>query len=65
MQLHPHFLFNTLNTISVLMKKDVGVIDEVKTRQNRQPAAVYPIKYLDAIQFASLLIGVPAHPEHA
>ena len=23
MQLHPHFLFNTLNTISVLMKKDV------------------------------------------
>jgi LytS/YehU family sensor histidine kinase len=24
MQLHPHFLFNTLNTISVLMAEDVG-----------------------------------------
>ncbi len=29
MQLHPHFLFNTLNTISVLMPEDVGVARQV------------------------------------
>lgn len=29
MQLHPHFLFNTLNTISVLMPEDVGAARRV------------------------------------
>jgi len=29
MQLHPHFLFNTLNTISVLMNKDVKAADRM------------------------------------
>src|SRR5688500_17853464 len=32
MQLHPHFLFNTLNTISVLMKEDVALADRVLLR---------------------------------
>ena len=29
MQLHPHFLFNTLNSISVLMRKDVDAADRM------------------------------------
>jgi two-component system LytT family sensor kinase len=29
MQLHPHFLFNTLNSISVLMKRDVKAADRM------------------------------------
>jgi sensor histidine kinase YesM len=29
MQLHPHFLFNTLNSISVLMRKDVEAADRM------------------------------------
>ena len=32
MQLHPHFLFNTLNTISVLMEEDVGAANEMLLR---------------------------------
>ena len=32
MQLHPHFLFNTLNTISVLMKRDVAAADDTLAR---------------------------------
>jgi sensor histidine kinase YesM len=32
MQLHPHFLFNTLNTISVLMKEDTSVADRMLLR---------------------------------
>ena len=32
MQLHPHFLFNTLNTISVLMKEDVTLADRLLLR---------------------------------
>ncbi|MCI0485166.1 MAG: histidine kinase [Blastocatellia bacterium] len=32
MQLHPHFLFNTLNTISVLMLKDVDAANRVLHR---------------------------------
>jgi two-component system LytT family sensor kinase len=32
MQLHPHFLFNTLNTISVLMREDVGVANRMLLR---------------------------------
>ena len=32
MQLQPHFLFNTLNTISVLMKEDVRLADRVLLR---------------------------------
>lgn len=32
MQLHPHFLFNTLNTISVLMKEDTAVADRMLLR---------------------------------
>jgi sensor histidine kinase YesM len=32
MQLHPHFLFNTLNTISVLMEKDVKAANRMLTR---------------------------------
>ena len=32
MQLHPHFLFNTLNTISVLMKRDVDAANRVLHR---------------------------------
>ena len=32
MQLQPHFLFNTLNTISVLMKENVQLADEVLLR---------------------------------
>lgn len=32
MQLHPHFLFNTLNSISVLMRRDVEVAERVITR---------------------------------
>jgi signal transduction histidine kinase len=32
MQLHPHFLFNTLNTISVLMAEDVGRANAVLLR---------------------------------
>jgi signal transduction histidine kinase len=31
-QLHPHFLFNTLNTISALMHRDVEAADRVVTR---------------------------------
>lgn len=31
-QLHPHFLFNTLNTISALMHKDVHAADEMLVR---------------------------------
>lgn len=29
MQLHPHFLFNTLNSISALLHRDVGAADEM------------------------------------
>lgn len=29
MQLHPHFLFNTLNSISVLMRKDIDAADRM------------------------------------
>lgn len=32
MQLHPHFLFNTLNTISVLMQEDVTVANRLLLR---------------------------------
>jgi len=32
MQLQPHFLFNTLNTISVLMKEDVQLADQLLLR---------------------------------
>jgi sensor histidine kinase YesM len=32
MQLHPHFLFNTLNTISVLMEEDVSAANEMLLR---------------------------------
>jgi len=32
MQLHPHFLFNTLNTISVLMEEDVAAANEMLLR---------------------------------
>ena len=32
MQLHPHFLFNTLNTISVLMEEDVNAANEMLLR---------------------------------
>ena len=32
MQLHPHFLFNTLNTISVLMEEDVVAANEMLLR---------------------------------
>lgn len=32
MQLHPHFLFNTLNTISALMQRDVPAADRVVSR---------------------------------
>src|ERR1051325_5847126 len=32
MQLHPHFLFNTLNTISVLMEEDTGAANEMLLR---------------------------------
>ena len=32
MQLHPHFLFNTLNTISVLMKDDVRAANQMLVR---------------------------------
>ena len=32
MQLQPHFLFNTLNTISVLMKENVQIADQVLLR---------------------------------
>jgi two-component system LytT family sensor kinase len=32
MQLHPHFLFNTLNTISVLMQDDVAAADRMLIR---------------------------------
>lgn len=32
MQLHPHFLFNTLNTISVLMKEDVTLANHLLLR---------------------------------
>ena len=32
MQLHPHFLFNTLNTISVLMQEDVAAANEMLLR---------------------------------
>jgi len=32
MQLHPHFLFNTLNTISVLMDEDVSAANEMLLR---------------------------------
>lgn len=32
MQLHPHFLFNTLNTISVLMREDVEVANRMLLR---------------------------------
>jgi two-component system LytT family sensor kinase len=32
MQLHPHFLFNTLNTISVLMMRDVGLANRMLIR---------------------------------
>ncbi len=32
MQLHPHFLFNTLNTISVLMQEDVAVANRLLLR---------------------------------
>jgi sensor histidine kinase YesM len=31
-QLHPHFLFNTLNSISALMHKDVNAADEMLSR---------------------------------
>ena len=31
-QLHPHFLFNTLNTISVLMREDVATADRMLLR---------------------------------
>lgn len=32
MQLHPHFLFNTLNTISVLMQEDVAIANRMLLR---------------------------------
>ncbi len=32
MQLHPHFLFNTLNSIAVLMRKDVDAASRMLTR---------------------------------
>ena len=32
MQLHPHFLFNTLNTISVLMREDVTIANRMLLR---------------------------------
>lgn len=32
MQLHPHFLFNTLNTISALLRKDVEMADKMIAR---------------------------------
>ena len=32
MQLQPHFLFNTLNTISVLMEEDVSAANEMLLR---------------------------------
>jgi len=32
MQLHPHFLFNTLNSISALMRRDVEAADRMMTR---------------------------------
>lgn len=32
MQLHPHFLFNTLNTISVLMMRDAGLANRMLIR---------------------------------
>jgi len=32
MQLHPHFLFNTLNSISVLMMRDVGLANRMLIR---------------------------------
>jgi two-component system, LytTR family, sensor kinase len=32
MQLHPHFLFNTLNSISALLDEDVGAADEMLAR---------------------------------
>jgi two-component system, LytTR family, sensor kinase len=32
MQLHPHFLFNTLNTISVLMREDVKAANQMLVR---------------------------------
>lgn len=32
MQLHPHFLFNTLHTISILMTKDTGAANRVLVR---------------------------------
>jgi signal transduction histidine kinase len=32
MQLHPHFLFNTLNTISVLMRRDVDAANRMLVR---------------------------------
>ena len=31
-QIHPHFLFNTLNSISTLMHRDVGAADEMLSR---------------------------------
>src|SRR5260370_8599261 len=32
MQLHPHFLFNTLNAVSALMHKDVELADSMVAR---------------------------------
>ena len=31
-QLHPHFLFNTLNSVSALMQRDIGAADEMLAR---------------------------------
>ena len=40
MQLHPHFLFNALNSVSVLMRKDVDAADRMLLQLSGLPEAL-------------------------
>src|SRR5262245_42626366 len=56
-QLHPHFLFNSLNAISALMHKDVGRADRMLARLSEllrmaiDTAATPEIRLLDEVEF--------------
>jgi sensor histidine kinase YesM len=56
-QLHPHFLFNSLNAISALMHKDVGRADRMLARLSEvlriaiDTAATPQIRLIDEVEF--------------
>jgi two-component system LytT family sensor kinase len=64
MQLNPHFLFNTMNSISSLMRTDVGAADEMLEQLSsllritfeRGEAQVIPLK--DELEFIQLYLAM-------